>query len=194
MTYNPKDRFFHKAKKENYLARSIYKLQEIDQKHRLLQKNDYILDLGASPGSWSQYCLEKVGVNGLVVGVDLKPVDIKDRRFSFFQADIREMSLELLKVDRPFDVVLSDMAPSTTGIRDVDQARSEELCIMALDVAQKFLKPQGHFVCKLFHSDAFAPLKKQLEGMFSKVEIVKPEATRKISKEIFLVGIRKKNS
>ena len=90
MAYKPKDHYFHKAKKENYVARSVYKIQEIDQKFRLFHKNDYILDLGASPGSWSQYCLEKIGPQGLVVGVDLKPVEIKDPRFSFFRGDLRE--------------------------------------------------------------------------------------------------------
>lgn len=192
MAYKPKDFYFHKAKQENYVARSVYKLQEIDQKYRLFHKNDYVLDLGASPGSWSQYALEKIGPQGLVVGVDLKPVEIKNPRFSFFRGDLREMSIDQLKVDRLFDSVLSDMAPSTTGIRDVDQVRSFELCELALGIADKFLKPQGHFVCKLFHSDNFTDLRKMIEVKYSQFHAVKPDSTRKISKEIFLVGLRKK--
>jgi 23S rRNA (uridine2552-2'-O)-methyltransferase len=93
----------------------------------------------------------------------------------------------------PFDLVLSDMAPSTTGIRFTDQARSMELCELALDVARRFLRPGGHFVCKLFHSDEFTKLRDEIKKDFQRFEAVKPDSTRKISKEIFLVGLNKKS-
>ncbi len=197
MTYNPKDHFFRKAKAENFAARSVYKLQEIDQKHKLFRQGQVILDLGASPGSWSQYASQKVGESGRVLGVDLSPVTVSLKNATFIQADLRDLNLEDVFREHgfhpPFDLVLSDMAPKTTGIRFTDQARSMELCELALDVARRFLKPGGHFVCKLFHSDDFNLLRDEIKKTFEKFEAVKPESTRKISKEIFLVGLRKKS-
>ncbi len=196
MAYNPNDHFARKAKKDNFAARSIYKLEEIDKRYKLFKSNDRVLDLGASPGSWSQYVSQKVGVKGQVLGVDLKPVDVKLANAVFIQADLRDLNLkdvfEEYGFPPPFDSVISDMAPSTTGIRLTDQVRSLELCELALQIAVQFVKPKGHFVCKLFHSEEFQNLKKQILQHFDKFEAVKPEATRTISKEIFLVGIRKK--
>ncbi len=196
MAYNPNDHFARKAKKDNFAARSIYKLEEIDKRYKLFKSNDRVLDLGASPGSWSQYVSQKVGAKGQVLGVDLKPVDVKLANAVFIQADLRDLNLkdvfEEYGFPPPFDSVISDMAPSTTGIRLTDQVRSLELCELALQIAVQFVKPKGHFVCKLFHSEEFQNLKKQILQHFDKFEAVKPEATRTISKEIFLVGIRKK--
>lgn len=196
MNFNPRDHYFKKAKKENFAARSVFKLEEIDQRFRLLREGQTVLDLGASPGSWSQYAAKKVGAGGRVLGVDLSPVNVKLSNATFIQADLRDLQLEQVFEDQgfhpPFDLVLSDMAPKTTGIRLTDQARSMELCELALDVARRFLKPGGHFVCKLFHSDDFAKLRDDIKKTFEKFEAVKPESTRKISKEIFLVGLRKK--
>ncbi len=196
MAYNPHDHFARKAKKDNFAARSIYKLEEIDKRYKLFKSNDRVLDLGASPGSWSQYVSQKVGAKGQVLGVDLKPVDVKLANAAFIQADLRDLNLkdvfEEYGFPPPFDSVISDMAPSTTGIRLTDQVRSMELCELALQIAVQFVKPKGHFVCKLFHSEEFQNLKKQILQHFDKFEAVKPEATRTISKEIFLVGIRKK--
>lgn len=196
MSYNPRDRFFKKAKEENFAARSVYKLQEIDQKYKLFKPNQLVLDLGASPGSWSQYASQKVGAAGRVLGVDLSPVEVKLGNASFIQADLRDLNLEQIFQEHgfhpPFDIVLSDMAPKTTGIRLTDQARSMELCELALDIAKRFLKPNGHFICKLFHSDDFTTLRDAIKKDFGRFEAVKPESTRKISKEIFLVGISKK--
>jgi len=196
MGFNPRDHYFKKAKKENFAARSVYKLEEIDKKHRLLKSGDAVLDLGASPGSWSQYVSQKVGPKGRVLGVDLKPVDVKLSNGIFVQADLRDLNLEDVFQQKgfppPFDVVLSDMAPATTGIRITDQARSLELCELALQIALKFLKKNGHFVCKLFHSDDFQLLKKLIVQNFEKFEAVKPEATRSQSKEIFLIGLKRK--
>ena len=191
MTYNPKDHFFKKAKAEDYLARSVYKLQEIDQKYKIVGKNDLIVDLGAAPGSWSQYCLRKMGEKGRVIGIDLTPVTIKDPRFVFYNEDIFKINwpeqLSSLNVDR-IDVVLSDMAPKTTGIKLTDQMRSLELCEMALSFSESYLRRGGHFVCKLFHSDNFKEFQNSMKKEFKKVEVLKPESTRKISKEIFLIG------
>ncbi|WP_415062124.1 RlmE family RNA methyltransferase [Bdellovibrio sp.] len=196
MTYNPRDHYFRKAKQENFAARSVFKLEEIDKKYKLFKPGQTVLDLGASPGSWSQYASQKVGEKGRVLGVDLSPVTVKMKNAVFIQADLRDLNLEEIFKEHgfepPFDLVLSDMAPKTTGIRMTDQARSMELCELALDVARRFLKKDGHFVCKLFHSDDFTKLRDEIKKSFQKFEAVKPDSTRKISKEIFLVGLSKK--
>lgn len=196
MTYNPRDHYFRKAKDENYAARSVFKLEEIDKKFKLFKPQQVVLDLGASPGSWSQYASQKIGTQGRVLGVDLKAVTVNLKNAVFIQADLRDLQLEEIFKEQgfqpPFDLVLSDMAPNTTGIRFTDQARSMELCELALDVACRFLKPGGHFVCKLFHSDDFVKLRGEIKKHFQRFEAVKPDSTRKISKEIFLVGLYKK--
>jgi 23S rRNA (uridine2552-2'-O)-methyltransferase len=195
-SFKVKDHYFKKAKKENFAARSVFKLEEIDQRFRLFKSGQDVLDLGASPGSWSQYASQKVGNKGRVLGIDLSSVTVSLPNAKFIQADLRDLNLEeVVKghgFEKPFDLVLSDMAPKTTGIRITDQARSMELCELALDVAQRFLKPGGHFVCKLFHSDDFNKLRDQIKKQYDKFEAVKPDSTRKISKEIFLVGLGKR--
>ena len=195
MSYNPKDHYFKKAKKENFVARSIYKLEEIDKKFNLIKKDHIIVDLGASPGSWSQYCLSKVGERGKVIGIDLNPVTFKNPKYIFYQQDIFEVDWDLIKKEREIDkidIVLSDMAPKTTGIKFTDQARSLDLCLKALEVSDLFLAAKGHFVCKFFHSDDYKVLANEMKKKFSQVEALKPDSTRKISKEIFLIGINKK--
>lgn len=196
MGYKPQDHYFKKAKENNFAARSIYKLEEIDQKFKLLKPNQTILDLGASPGSWSQYCSQKIGVKGRILGIDLKPVTVKLSNAVFIQADLRDANLENIIKDNgflpPFDLVISDMAPNTTGIRMTDQARSFELCDLALDISRKYLKKEGHFICKLFHSDDFIKIRAQINNEFKQFHAVKPDSTRKISKEIFLIGLGKK--
>lgn len=196
MTYNPRDHYFKKAKQENFAARSVFKLEEIDKKFKLFRSGQTVLDLGSSPGSWSQYASRMVGEKGRVLGVDLSPMTVSLKNAVFIQADLRDLNLEEIFKEHgfepPFDLVLSDMAPKTTGIRMTDQARSMELCELALDVARRFLKKDGHFVCKLFHSDDFTKLRDEIKKSFHKFEAVKPDSTRKISKEIFLVGISKK--
>ena len=197
MTYNPRDHYFKKAKQQNFAARSVFKLEEIDQKFKILRPNQVVLDLGASPGSWSQYCSQKVAPGGRILGVDLKPVTAKLSNAVFIQADLRDLNLEETFKQHgffpPFDLVISDMAPNTTGIKMTDQARSFELCELALEISKKFLKRDGHFICKLFHSDDFTSLRELIKQDFQRFEAVKPDSTRKISKEIFLIGLKKKN-
>ena len=194
MVYNPKDFYFQKAKSENYVARSIFKLQEIDERFKLLKPGYKILDLGAAPGSWAQYASEQVGPQGRVLGIDLQPIKLTLPNAIFVEGDLRQANLEAvfteLGIAPPFDVVLSDMAPKTTGIRVTDQTRSVELCTIAMEAADRFLKPRGSFVCKLFHSDDFEDFRKQLRERYSRVEVLRPKSTRKESKEIFLIGLQ----
>ena len=196
MAYNKRDHFYHKAKEDNFAARSIYKLEEIDQKFKIIKAGMKVLDLGAAPGSWSQYLSQKVGEKGKVLGVDLIQVELTLPNAVFIHADLRDLNLDQVFIDNgfepAFDGVFSDMAPRTTGIRITDQARSTELCELALNVADRFLKPGGNFVCKFFHSDDFQDLKKLMEARFGRVEVLRPKSTRKESKEIFLIGISKK--
>lgn len=197
MTYNPQDKYFKKAKQEGFAARSVYKLQEIDQKFKVFRAGQTVLDLGASPGSWSQYATQKIGDRGRLLGVDLSPVTVSLPNATFIAADLRDLNLEEIfqkhGFQPPFDVVMSDMAPKTTGIKSVDQARSMELCELALDVARRFLKPNGTFICKFFQSGEFGKLRADIKKAFDRVEAIKPDSTRSISKEIFLVGIKKKS-
>lgn len=194
--YNPRDHYFKKAKEQNFAARSVFKLEEIDAKFHVVKSGMRVLDLGASPGSWSQYCAKKIGPKGVILGIDLKPVTVKLDNATFIQADLRDLQLDEVILshgfDPVFDLVISDMAPNTTGIRLTDQARSFELCELALQVADRFLRAKGDFVCKFFHSDDFTKLRDLMKTKYEKVEIVKPDSTRKISKEIFLIGLRKK--
>lgn len=209
MGYNPRDFYFKKAKSENYAARSIYKLKEIDEKYKLLRGGQRVLDLGCAPGSWSQYASERAGDRGLVVGVDLQPVKVNLSNFIFAQVDLFDLvsglktqnsaetpSPELEQIRQqfvePFDFVMSDMAPKTSGIKSSDQAKSTALCELAIDVADRYLKKGGNFVCKFFHSGDFGLMKKALNQRYVRVEVVKPDATREISKEIFFVGLIKK--
>ncbi len=199
--YNPKDRFFHKAKEQNFAARSIFKLEEIDIKYKLFKRHQVILDLGCAPGSWSQYASRKIGSEGLLMGVDLTPIEEKWKKDCpnciFIQGDILKIDFEQLLEEEfksvdGFDIVMSDMAPKTTGIKITDQARSMELCEMAIRIANVNLKKGGHFICKLFHSDEFEELKKKIKSEYGVFHAIKPEATRKMSKEIFLLGLQKK--
>lgn len=191
MAYNPKDYYFRKAKSENYAARSVFKLQEIDERFKLLKSGYKVLDLGAAPGSWSQFASEKVGAQGRVLGIDIQQIRLTLPNSVFITADMRDLNLEeVMKsygISPPFDVVLSDMAPKTTGIRVTDQTRSLELCELALSTAERFLRPRGSFVAKLFHSDDFEPYRKLLRERFGRVEVIRPKSTRKESKEIFFV-------
>jgi 23S rRNA (uridine2552-2'-O)-methyltransferase len=193
VSYNPRDHYFKKAKQENFAARSVFKLEEIDQRNKIFKPGQYVLDLGAAPGSWSQYASKKVGDKGRVLGVDLTPITIKMPNAVFITADLYDLNLEDTFREHGFEpsfhIVMSDMAPKTTGIKSTDQARSLALCELALDIGTRFLKPKGTFICKLFHSGDFNAFRDQMRPLFEKVDIVKPKATRQISKEIFLVGL-----
>lgn len=193
MAYNPKDYYFHKAKKENYAARSAFKLEEIDRRFRILRPGMKVLDLGAAPGSWSQYSSRKIGSKGRILGIDLVPVKVTLPNAKFLVADMREIDLaETMKaegIEPPFDCVLSDMAPKTIGVKENDQMRSFELSVLALETARRFIKPGGNFVVKFFHSDDFEQLRQMMRQDYNKVEILRPQSTRKESKEIFLIGL-----
>ncbi|MCX6292113.1 MAG: RlmE family RNA methyltransferase [Bacteroidetes bacterium] len=194
MSYKPNDYYAQKAQKENFAARSIYKLEEIDQRFKILASGDSVLDLGASPGSWSQYASKKAGPKGKILGVDLKAVTVHLPNAVFIQCDINDLNLEdlLTKYDfkGKFDAVISDMAPNTTGNKLVDQSRSYDLCMMALETAKKFLKPNGNFVCKIFESSDAMIFRDEMKQLFGEVKILRPKGTQSSSKEMFMIGLK----
>jgi 23S rRNA (uridine2552-2'-O)-methyltransferase len=183
------DQFFEKARAAGFAARSIYKLDEIDKRVRLIRPGDRVLDLGCCPGSWLQYAVAVVGKHGAVVGIDRNPLPRGIGGARAMVGDIYTTpDAELLGELKAFDVVMSDMAPDTTGIRSADQARSAGLFEEALTRAERLLAPGGAFVGKLFQGPDFDAIRKRMAGRFSEVKIIKPDSSRAQSFEIFLVG------
>jgi 23S rRNA (uridine2552-2'-O)-methyltransferase len=184
------DHYARQARKDRYPARSVYKLQEIQQKNKLIRQGHKVLDLGCAPGSWLLYAAEIVGATGQVVGIDLKPVTIPlPGHVTVHTADIYGLPGGIESLGADFDVVISDMAPSTTGQRDTDAARSLGLCEAALDAAQRLLKPGGGFVCKIFQGEDFKAFSDQVKRHFQQHRIFKPQSSRKASKEIYIIGL-----
>ncbi len=187
------DFYFHKAKQEKFSARSVYKLQNIQDKYHLFAPGNKVLDLGASPGSWTEYLCEILGAKGKLWGLDLKGLSIgalqkiekSQVSFQFLQQSVfDELPIEI----PPLDAVVSDMAPSTQGNRTVDCARSLELIEAAHTIAQKHLKKGGHFVVKLFESPETMAAAKSWIKEFKMGKLYRPPAVQKDSKEIYFVG------
>jgi 23S rRNA (uridine2552-2'-O)-methyltransferase len=188
------DHYSRKAQKEKFAARSVYKLAEIQQKHHLIRKGDRVLDLGCAPGSWLQYAAQQIGPGGQVVGVDLKPVTIHlPDTVQVITGDIDALFQKGdERLEAGFKVVLSDMAPATTGNKHADAARSFALCETALDVVAAVLQPGGNFVCKIFQGEDFKPFCDKVRARFARMHIFKPQSSRKGSKEIFVIGLGKR--
>ena len=188
------DHYSRKAKKERYPARSIYKLQEMQDKYNIIKKGDNVLDLGCSPGSWLIYTANMTGKNGHVVGIDLKPVTIKvpshAKVYTKNVLDVEDDFWESLNM--AFNSVISDMAPLTTGNKFVDAARSVNLCEAALSIARKRLVKNGVFLCKIFQGEDFKRFSDSVKKVFNKHYIFKPHSSRNSSKEIYVIGLGKK--
>jgi 23S rRNA (uridine2552-2'-O)-methyltransferase len=183
------DRYFKKARAEGFAARSVFKLEEIDKRFKVLRRGDRVLDLGCSPGSWMQYARTVVGDHGAVVGIDRHALPRPVPGVRALVGDLYETpDAELLGELPAFDVVLSDMAPDTTGFRATDQARSSRLFEEALMRAERLLAPGGSFVGKIFQGPDVEELRRRMQGRFSSVKFAKPDSSRAQSFEIFLVG------
>jgi len=186
--HRPQDHFGRLAKTQGYPARSVYKLQEIDRRLSLFKQGQRVLDLGAAPGSFSLYAAERVGLKGLVIGVDLQEIRIAaPPNVRFLQQDIAQLDPATLGVAQ-FDVVLSDMAPHTSGQRHRDQYLSYELYMQALRVTEALLAPGGYFVGKLFQGPELEQARAATRTLLGSSKIIKPEASRSESFEIFLTG------
>ena len=189
-----KDFFYHQAKNRGAVARSVFKLEEMNQKYRLIKKKDRVMDIGAAPGSWIQYVSTIVGPEGFILGVDLAELHIAiPPHVTFLQQNILDMSpVDIFNSYGQFDLVISDVAPKTTGHRVVDQSRSMELCHHGFMIAKQCLKKNGHFICKMYQSENTKELTNELKSEFANVSIQKPESSRKESWEVFIMAINKK--
>ncbi|MCJ2513592.1 MAG: RlmE family RNA methyltransferase [Candidatus Thermoplasmatota archaeon] len=186
-----KEYFYNEAKRKGYRSRSAFKLKQIQNKFKIIKKTDFVLDLGAAPGGWSQVSNEIIGKNGKIIGIDLlniKPID----GIQFLQEDITEKStiLKIIKIvgENGVDVLLSDMSPNISGNYSIDHANSVHLCKQSLNLVDKILKDNGNFLCKLFMGEEFDDFIKIFKNKFKNVKLYSPPASRKSSSEIYIIG------
>jgi 23S rRNA (uridine2552-2'-O)-methyltransferase len=197
------DPYVKMAQREGYRARAAYKLKEIDEQDKLIRAGQVVVDLGAAPGSWSQYVRNKLaasprrdaahdgGIDGTIIALDLLPMEpIAD--VHFIQGDFREDSvleqLEQLVGERPVDLVISDMAPNLSGVAIADAARIEHVCDLALEFSQNHLKPDGALLVKCFHGSGYSQIVEKFKQQFKTVAARKPKASRDKSSETFILG------
>ena len=189
--------YYKKAKEENYRSRAIYKLVQANEKYGFIQRNDVVVDLGAAPGGWIQAARKMTGRNGYVLGVDLKPIEPFTQEYvrtiiaDFSEPDIVDQIRSFLP--READVVLSDAAPNITGVWEVDHAKQIDLATKALEIAQCVLHPNGNFFVKLFEGEMFNEYILTVKELFETVKIVKPQASRQKSSEMYLLALSLKS-
>ncbi len=186
------DHFFREAKRNGYRSRAAYKLIEINEKRHILKKGDLVLDLGAAPGSWLQVVSEQVGSSGKVIGVDLTEIEgsLPDNVITI-QDDVTTLTPTSFEGVTAFDVILSDMAPSTTGTRTIDHHGSVRLCNTALELAATILKPHGHLVMKVLEGEVYRDLLDRAADSFENAKGYKPKASRSISTEMYIVCLNR---
>ncbi|KZN67056.1 23S rRNA (uridine(2552)-2'-O)-methyltransferase RlmE [Pseudoalteromonas luteoviolacea] len=185
------DPFVHEAQKRGYRSRAVFKLEEIQQRDKLIRPGMHVVDLGAAPGSWSQYLAEQVSERGEVIACDILPMDSLPG-VAFLQGDFREESVLNALLDRiggkNIDVVFSDMAPNMSGNNVIDQAGSMYLVELALDMCHQVLKPNGAFAVKVFQGEGFDQFVQEVRNAFKVVKIRKPKASRPRSREVYIVA------
>ena len=187
LTKKNKDWYFRNSKIFGYKSRSAFKLIEMNKKFNFIKNNTYILDLGSSPGGWSQVASRKI-IKGKILAVDIKPMD-KLRNVDFLIGDINSQETQKKMFnyfDRRVDVILSDMAVNTSGNKNLDSFRTGELCLNAMNFASKLLAQNGVFLSKLFMGSIFEEIKKRAKKCFKKVVIYKPLSSKKESKEVYI--------
>lgn len=186
-----RDPWVQRARREGWRSRAVFKLEQIDRKERLIRPGMVCVDLGAAPGGWSQYVTGKLDGKGRIVAVDLLPMDaLPDVEFvegDFREDEVFERLLEAVG-ESGADLVMSDMAPNISGTKAVDQPRSMYLAELALDMARRVLKPGGSFVCKVFQGEGFDEFVRDTRNSFERVRVIKPEASRSGSREVYLVA------
>lgn len=189
------DPYVKLAQKDGYRARAAYKLIEIDDKDKLIKSGMTVVDLGSTPGSWSQVAVQRIKGQGRVIALDIldmQPIG----GVEFICGDFREESvlkiLEKSLNNQPVDLVIADMAPNISGIASVDQAGATYLTELALDFCKDWLKPQGNFLVKVFIGEGFEEVLKNMRTIFDKVVTRKPKASRDRSSEVYLLGLSKK--
>jgi 23S rRNA (uridine2552-2'-O)-methyltransferase len=188
------DHYFARAKKDNYPARSVYKLEEVQKKHRILRPGRRVLDLGCHPGSWSLYAAKAVGARGAVVGVDLQGTELPPQKdhaeihWLCYDVFDEQLITELKKKWSGFHVLLSDMAPRTTGSQYADHQQSMRLVRRVLEIAGHLLHENGTLYCKAFQGEDFPEVLRECRPLFQTVKVVKPDSSRKESREVFILG------
>ncbi|MBN1258207.1 RlmE family RNA methyltransferase [Candidatus Peregrinibacteria bacterium] len=194
--YIPQDKFFKQAKNEGFRARSVFKLESIQERFHILEPGDKVLDLGAYPGSFLQYIAKVIGEKGIVIGIDLRKIEPLGRKnVKTYEGDINNPDL-IKKIAAEndiirFDVVTSDLAPATSGIKDLDAGRSFLLNEQALAIALRHLKPGGHFVFKAFPGIEHQKLLHTAKNHFKVIKAIKPPAVRKTSREQYVICLKK---
>ena len=192
--YASSDAHAKAARAKGYPARSVFKLEEIDRRVRLLRPGARVLDLGAAPGSWSLFASQRVGVAGRVLAIDLKPISqVFPGNVVVAEGDALTLETAALSSFAPYDVVLSDMAPNTSGSKVSDQARSFELVMRALEIAAALGRKGSHFVGKLFMSSDFQAARTTLTSLYARSQVIRPDSVRSNSSEVFLVGLDKRS-
>ena len=182
-----KDPFFRLSKIQGYRSRSAFKLIEMNKKFKFLKKNSSLLDLGSSPGGWSQVARKEI-VKGKILAVDVRPME-KINSVDFINGDFYDVNIYkkiMLYFDNKIDVVLSDMATNTSGNKTLDSYRTGELCINAMNLAKKILSQEGIFLSKIFMGSIFKEIDEKANNYFKKVIKYKPLSTKKESKEIYI--------
>ena len=189
------DQYVKMAQQQGLRARAAFKLMELDEKYHLLRKGMRVVDLGSAPGSWAQVIQRVLGDNGQIIALDILPMDPLEN-VTFIQGDFTEdeplQALEEVLNGVQLDLVLSDMAPNMSGMGAVDQPRAMYLAELALDFAEQWLAPGGSFVVKVFHGEGFDNFVKKTRSMFDKVQVRKPSASRPRSREVYVLGHRRK--
>lgn len=185
--------YFKKAKEENYRSRSTYKLVQANEKYGFIQRNSIVVDLGAAPGGWIQAARKMTGKNGFVLGIDLKPIEPFTQEYirtiiaDFTELGTIDVIMSFLR--RKADVVLCDAAPNITGVWEVDHARQIELAEKALEIAQCVLRPSGSFFVKVFEGELLNDFMQTVKILFDEVKLVKPQASRQQSSEMYLLAL-----
>ena len=185
------DIYVQRARREGWRSRAVYKLEEIQLRHKLMRPGAIVVDLGAAPGGWCQYAQQWVGTNGRVIGLDIlemPPIEGVEFIHGDFTEDKVLASLQQCIGNQKVDLVMSDLAPNITGTRSVDQPRSMYLVEISLELAYEVLRPGGHFVTKVFHGEGFDDLVKAVRCRFKHVKVRKPKASRPDSRETYLVA------
>lgn len=190
-TEKKREHYYKKAKQTGYRARSAFKLLQINNKFNIIKKDDFVIDLGAAPGGWSQVAKQIVGDNGTVIGIDLSSIKAIEGVI-FLQGDItqEESISKLRKVieNKEVDVIISDMSPNISGNYNVDQACSVFLCEQALKTAKIYLKKNGNFICKIFEGEDLKDFLEKIKSLFITVKQFNPPASRKTSSEIYIIA------
>jgi len=185
--------YFKKAKEENYRSRSTYKLVQTNEKYGFIQRNNIVVDLGAAPGGWIQAARKMTGKNGFVLGIDLKPIEPFTQEYirtiiaDFTEPGTIDVIMSFLR--RKADVVLCDAAPNIIGVWEVDHARQIDLAEKALEIAQCVLRPSGSFFVKVFEGELLNDFMQTVKILFDEVKLVKPQASRQQSSEMYLLAL-----